>query len=182
MLVLTGTVFYFSRLEVTTLQRGPALRYLLLAAGGLIGLAVFYVLDVWLIGTLAAMISGQLVFARAHLSLTGQHPSISVPANPAAWYWHHPLQVAIAWVARPAAGLSDPTARTVWVGLNLLLIILVAVLYLSYGMDNRKKDTRDNRDVTVIKMIKRKDLRKCIDNGTTPAKMKWVGDNDNTIL
>ncbi len=49
-----------------TLQRGSLPRYLLLAASGLISLAVFYVLDVWLLGTLAAIISGQLVFTRTH--------------------------------------------------------------------------------------------------------------------
>ncbi len=129
-------------------------RYPLLAASGLIALAVFYALDVWLLGTVAATISGQLVFVRAHFSLTGQHHSISAPANPAAWYWRHPLQVAIAWATRPAAGLSDPMARTVWIGLNLLLMILGSVLYLSYGMDNRKKDTRDNRDVTRLNFKK----------------------------
>jgi len=77
------------------LQRGPALRYLLLAASGLIGLAALYVLDVWLLGALAAMISGQLVFARTHplFSLTGRYPSRSAPINPAAWYWHHPRSV-----------------------------------------------------------------------------------------
>jgi hypothetical protein len=96
-----------------TLKREPLLRYPLLAASGLIGLAVFYVLDVWLLGTLAAMISGQLIFARAHLSHIGRHPSIFTPVNPAAWYWHHPLQAAIAWATRPAVGLSDPMARTV---------------------------------------------------------------------
>jgi hypothetical protein len=132
----------------------PIIRYLLLAASGLIGLAVLYALDVWFLGTLAAMISGQLVFARAHFSFTGQHPLISAPANPAAWYWHHPLRVAIAWATRPAADLSDPTARTVWVGLNLLLMILVGVLYLSYGMDSRERDARDNRDVTHLRFKK----------------------------
>jgi hypothetical protein len=141
---------------VTTLQRGPALRYLLLTASGLIGLAVFYVLNVWLLGTLAAMIAGQLVFARTHslFSLTGRHPSISAPVISAAWYWHHPLQVAIAWATRSAIGLSDPMARTVWVGLNLLLVMLAGALYSNYGMDVRKKSTRDNRDVISLRFQK----------------------------
>ncbi len=155
-------------------------RYLLLTASGLIGLAVFYLLDVWLLGTLAATISGQLLFARAHslLSLTGQHPSISVPANPTAWYWYHPLQVAIAWATRPAAGLSDPMARTVWVGLNLLLMMLVAVLYLSYGMDSRKKDARDNRDVTHLRFQKVDyDALKLIK--ATPPERVVLGVDDN---
>ncbi len=138
------------------MQREPIFRYLLLAASGLIGLAVFYALDVWLLGTLAAIISGQLVFARAHslLSLTGQHPSISATANSAVWYWHHPVQVAIAWTTRTAAGLSVPMARTIWFGLNLLLMILVGVLYLSYGTNDRQKDARDNRDVTRLSFKK----------------------------
>ncbi len=162
------------------MQRGPVLRYLLLAASGLIGLAVLYVLDVWLLGTLAATISGQLVFAQAHplLSLTGRHPSISAPVNPAAWYWHHPLQVAIVWATRPAAGLSDPMARTVWVGLNLLLLMLAGVLYLSYGMDNRKKDTRDNRDVTRLR-FKRVDYDASKLIEATPPDRIVLGVDDN---
>ncbi len=162
------------------MQRGPTIRYLLLAASGLIGLAVFYVLDVWLLGTLAATISGQLVFARAHslLSLTGRHPSISAPANSAAWYWRHPLRVVIDWVTRPAAGLSDPLARTVWVGLNLLMVMLVGVLYLSYGTDNRKKDTRDNRDVTHL-CFKKVDYDALRLIKATPSDRIILGVDDN---
>jgi type IV secretory pathway TraG/TraD family ATPase VirD4 len=178
---LTDTVFLFLQFwEVTALQREPALRYLLLTASGLIVLAVFYVLDVWLLGTLAAMISGQLLFARAHplLSLTGRHPSISAPANPAVWYWRHPLRVAIAWATRPAAGLNDPMERTVWIGLNLLLMILVSVLYLNYGMDNRKKDTRDNRDVTYLR-FKKVDYEALKLIKTTPPNRVVLGVDDN---
>jgi type IV secretory pathway TraG/TraD family ATPase VirD4 len=173
------TRFFISPpLEVTTLQRGPIFRYLLLAASGLICLAVFYALNVWLLGTLAATISGQLVFARAHFSLTGQHPSISTSANPVTWFWRHPIQVAIAWATKPAASLSDPMARTVWVGLNLILMILGSVLYLSYGMDGRKKDIRDNRDVTRLQFKKiTYDASRLI--GTTPPDRIVLGIDDN---
>ncbi len=162
------------------MQRGSLLRYLLLAASGLIVLAVFYVLDVWLLGTLAVRITGQFAFARAHslFSLTGRRPSISTPTNPVAWYWHHPLQVAIAWATKPAAVLNDPMARTVWVGLNLLLMILVSVLYLSYGMDNRKKDTRDNRDVTHLR-FKRVDYDAFRLIKATPPDRVVLGVDDN---
>ncbi len=56
------------------MKRGPVFRYLLLAASGLIGLAVFYVLDVWLLGTLAAMISG-------NWSLPGHIPCFRLPVS-----------------------------------------------------------------------------------------------------
>jgi hypothetical protein len=124
------------------------LRYLLIATGTLLALAVFYVLDVWLLGTLAVRIAGQLALARSYplFLLSNHHPKTT--ANPAAWYWHHPIQAAIAWATKSAVSLSDPQARMLWIILNLFLVLLIAVLYSLYDMDNWKRDARDNRDVT----------------------------------
>jgi hypothetical protein len=69
-------------------------------------------------------------------------------------------------------------ARTVWVGLNLLLMILVSVLYLSYGMDNGKKDTRDNRDVTHLR-FKRVDYDAPKLIKATPPDRIVLGMDDN---
>jgi hypothetical protein len=69
-------------------------------------------------------------------------------------------------------------ARTVWVGLNLLLVMLASALYLNYGMDVRKKSARDNRDVTSLRFQKiTYDSSRLIE--TTPPDRILLGVDDN---
>lgn len=83
-------------------------------AGGVVAL---YFIDVWLLGSLAAVIvgAGGWITGKADLSLAG-------------WYWSHPFDAAVSWMA--SGELSHPEVRQTWLLLNLLLGGIALVVYL----------------------------------------------------
>ena len=100
----------------------PAGKAAAIAGASLLGLAGAYVLDVWTLGTAAAWLHGAAVkfngyslFATAAQKAAAAHAYDSV-----GWYWHHPFQVAWAWLTTPAAKLNAPEIRGIWLFLNLL--------------------------------------------------------------
>lgn len=106
-------------------------KYPLIAAGAALGLAGFYAADVWLLGTAAAWLQGFPAW------LTGYNYSATYVQKEAAkhafdgvsWYWHHPFATAWSWLTKPAAQLANPGVRTVWLGLNILILIAGALGY-----------------------------------------------------
>ncbi|MBO8128047.1 MAG: type IV secretory system conjugative DNA transfer family protein [Peptococcaceae bacterium] len=99
--------------------RSDVARYVLIAVGILVGLVGLYILDVWLVGTAAAYLSEFWTWVRG---LFAGQPDYCQ----AAWYFHHPVSTARAWLTR-SDSLSHPEVRAWWLGLNAMLAVAVAV-------------------------------------------------------
>ncbi|SFR15016.1 type IV secretory system conjugative DNA transfer family protein [Desulfoscipio geothermicus] len=117
-------------------------KWLALAGLGCLGLAVAYILDVWLLGTAAAYIMA-LVDGLEHFP---SPPDFSL----AGWYWHHPMFVARAWLFATDK-LSSPEVRTCWLYLNGGLAILALIGVVAGKIRALKKgEDSDYRDIRKI--------------------------------
>ncbi|OPX92607.1 MAG: AAA-like domain protein [Pelotomaculum sp. PtaB.Bin104] len=106
--------------------------YVALAILSVIGLTVFFFLNVWLLGTLAAAIQGagmwsvgNSVFASASQKASAVHAFDNV-----SWYFHHPFLTARAWLTKPASELSSPLVKQIWLALNGFLLFTVTAAYI----------------------------------------------------
>jgi len=85
----------------------------LLVLGFITSLVVLYVIDVWLLSSVAA------IFAAVYKWLAGGlhgHPNYTS----AWWYFQHPLATARAWLG---GRLSQPEVRSWWIGLNVFIAV-----------------------------------------------------------
>jgi type IV secretory pathway TraG/TraD family ATPase VirD4 len=136
---------------------------------GCLGLAVAYVLDVWLLGTAAAYIMA-LVDGLKHFP---SPPDFSL----ASWYWHHPLFVARAWLFASDM-LSNPEIRTCWLYLNGgLAILALGGVVASKVKALKQSEDNDYRD---IRKIRFKQVRFNINRylAKTPENQYFLGLDD----
>ena len=104
---------------------------MVIATGMVLGLAVLYVLDVWLLGTAAAWLQAFPVWLKGfnYSATEAQKEAAKHAFDGVTWYWRHPLVAAWAWLTKPAAQLANPGVRTIWLGLNILILIAGALGY-----------------------------------------------------
>lgn len=99
--------------------------YLILAGVFILGLAVLFLLDIWLLGTLAAIVQGVGMWFKAS-ALPFSNDKLAAHAfDGVSWYWQHPFLTAWAWIVRPEGELSNPAVRTIWLALNGLIFMAV---------------------------------------------------------
>ena len=122
----------------------------IVAVAGVLGLAVFYVVDVWLLGTAAAAVQGLGTWLDGHKIFASEAKKAAAASafDHVSWYWHHPIRTAWAWATKPAAELGNPGVRVIWTWLNVFLAaagaagVLVVRLIKPKNMGN-KNDDRD---------------------------------------
>ncbi|AGL01119.1 type IV secretory system conjugative DNA transfer family protein [Desulfoscipio gibsoniae] len=138
---MLGNLRYRFAEEVPSKYRRPIIIGL-----AVLGLAVLYILDVWILGTAAAFFVA-LVDSVQHI---GQPLDLSL-VN---WYWHHPLFVAKAWVFE-VDKLSNPEIRTCWLFINASLIILgLAGAIKSKMQSGKQKNNAEYRDIRKLRFKK----------------------------
>jgi hypothetical protein len=146
--------------------------YSLLAAVTLISLALAYVLDVWLIGALAAAVVSS--FAQAGAVIAGRTP----PPSMTEYLWSHPFQTAWSWLTEPA--LSTATIRMVWIVLNLALAavaVFYCMLYWKSGQ-HKRRDRRYTRDIHRLR-FKKIDYNLQQALASTPSDQIFLGMDDH---
>lgn len=137
--------------EVPAKYRWPTLIGL-----ALLGVAAFFILDVWLLGTAAAWLHGAVsklgsvsIFATEAEKAAGSHAFDAV-----GWYWHHPFQTAWAWLFETNK-LSNPEVRSYWLFLNAVLGVLglTGAIAGKIQLTKRKNDI-EYRDIRELKFKK----------------------------
>ncbi|SFF97503.1 AAA-like domain-containing protein [Desulfotomaculum arcticum] len=125
--------------KIPTKYRWPALAVLVCMA-----LVALYILDVWLVGTLAAYVAAIVSWMK---NLFAGQPNFSL----AGWYWQHPFTTARAWLGS-SENLSNPGIRTWWLFLNILVLVFVIMLKVQAGKALKNIDYRDIRQVRFKKL------------------------------
>ncbi len=110
----------------------------------LISAVIFYVLDVWLIGSLSSYL---VTVFKVTFKGMNQETANSI-LN---WYLYHPLATARAWLG-PGKNLTNPEIRAGWFILNILVIILVPGIIINARLANRNIDSRDIKQVRFKKL------------------------------
>ncbi len=131
------------------LIEGDKLKFTAVAAACFFGLAMLYIVDVWLIGTTAAAVQGLGIWLDGHKVFAGEAKKVAAAAsafNQVSWYWQHPFRTAWAWATMSADQLSNPGVRVIWIWLNVFLaaagaagVLVVRIFFMNTG----NKDDRD---------------------------------------
>ncbi|MCL5290715.1 MAG: TraM recognition domain-containing protein [Firmicutes bacterium] len=119
------------------LERGKT-GYLILAGLFVLGLAVLYFLDVWLLGSLVAFFADIFkgIFAG---------PNGSKDFSASSWYFHHPFATAWAWLVTPDR-LSNSGIRTIWLFFNGAIAAFAIVTHIKNKYSPTENDCQD-RDI-----------------------------------
>lgn len=133
----------------------------------ILALPVSYVVDVWALGTLSAVIH-DIALNHNHL-IRGIHSKITQQeVHNAAWFFNNPIKVSWYWITKSSGELTYPGIRTLWLYLNTCIISASVFLYIRNKYLQWRYNKNDSRYVHGLKVV---------DNpafGTT----RWAGSKD----
>ncbi|SHG73079.1 type IV secretory system conjugative DNA transfer family protein [Desulforamulus hydrothermalis] len=114
-----------------------------------------FILDIWLLGTLAAWLvaAGKWAAGMSLLATPEQKEAAKHALNMVGWYFHHPVSTAWAWLTRPNAELSQPGVRVMWLILNLVMCAggIAWWMWWKIGYGKKHQAAQDGRDIEKIK-------------------------------
>jgi type IV secretory pathway TraG/TraD family ATPase VirD4 len=142
----------------------------------LAGVVILLVLDVWLIGTAAAWLSGLPAFLAGYKYMASE-AEMEVAAHAfdiVGWYWQHPVLTAWSWLTKPGTELTNPLVRQIWLALNGLLVLVPVVLLLIIKTNKPVAPDRDIRHVSHKKV--KFDIMRKIER--VPAGQVFLGLSD----
>ncbi|WXJ84402.1 hypothetical protein MTBGP_11930 [Moorella thermoacetica] len=160
-------VFFINKIFASFMEKNGnnGIGLFLLAIGFITSLAVLYIIDVWILGPVAA------IFAAAYKWLAGGlygHPNYTT----AWWYFQHPLATARAWLG---GHLSQPEVRSWWIGLNVLIAVMWTLRRIAWQFDwtitktNGIKIKKDDATYGSARWAVKSDLARVCDFGFGPG-------------
>lgn len=136
-------------------------------------------LDVWLLGSAAAVLHGVPEWLKgfSYFATDAQEEAAKHAFDGMNWYWRHPLATALAWLTKPAGQLSNPEVRIIWLLENLLLIFGSLAVALMFWQKKNKGNKDLNNDIRKIR-FKRVNYNVEKETERTPAGQVLLGCDD----
>lgn len=160
-------------------KTNPAALVVLVLVGAIFGLLMILLVDVWFLGSLAAVFRGIGIWLLGTSLLAGAAQKAAVPYafDGVGWFLHHPFTTAWAWLTKPATALSSPGIRTVWLILNVLIAMAALIIWVAVKFQASKNAKDQDRDIRKVR-FKKVDFDVLREIERTPSGQVFLGLND----
>ena len=128
-----------------------------------LGLMLLYIVDVFVLGAIAATIYDLIASVKA----TSVFAAGTVQDKMLPYLLGHPFKTGLAWLIKPGAELTHPGARTIWLALHLVLLVVI-VLY-------RYRKKRNANSADSVHGLK-------VADSPIHGTSRWAGINDVSML